>query len=116
MVTLVAILIETVADEQLRAFAKTKKPGELIQTGLWRYSRHPNYFGELLFWWGIFLFGYAASPADWTWTIVGTACITLMFFFISVPMMEKRQLARKPHFADVIKSTSMLIPWFHRES
>ncbi|MCA9578559.1 MAG: DUF1295 domain-containing protein [Polyangiales bacterium] len=114
VVTLGAIVIEAVADEQLRAFAKTKKPGELIQTGLWRYSRHPNYFGELSFWWGIFLFGYAASPADWTWTILGTAAITFMFFFISVPMMEKRQLEKKPHFAGVIASTSMLIPWFHR--
>jgi steroid 5-alpha reductase family enzyme len=114
VVTLVAIVIETVADEQLRAFGKTKKPGELIQTGLWRYSRHPNYFGELLFWWGIFLFGLAASPSDWQWTIIGTAAITLMFFFISVPMMEKRQLEKKPHFAEVIASTSMIIPWFHR--
>lgn len=114
VVTLVAITIEAVADEQLRAFGKTKKPGELIQTGLWRYSRHPNYFGELLFWWGLFLFGLAASPADWTWTIVGTSAITLMFFFISVPMMEKRQLEKKPHFAGVIATTSMIIPWFHR--
>jgi steroid 5-alpha reductase family enzyme len=116
VVTLGAIVIETVADEQLRAFGKTKKPGELIQTGLWRYSRHPNYFGELTFWWGLFLFGYAASPADWSWTIIGTACITVMFFFISVPMMEKRQLEKKPHFAKVIASTSMIIPWFHRGS
>lgn len=116
VVTLVAILIEAVADEQLRAFVKTKKPGELIHHGLWRYSRHPNYFGELLFWWGLFLFGFAASPADWTWTIIGTSAITIMFFFISVPMMEKRQLEKKPHFQEIIDSTSMLIPWFPKRA
>ena len=112
IVTLGAIIIEAVADEQLRAFVKTKKPGELIHHGLWRYSRHPNYFGEMMFWWGLFLFGFAAAPSEWTWTIVGAAAITIMFFFISVPMMEKRQLEKKPHFQAIIDSTSMLIPFF----
>ncbi|MCA9528480.1 MAG: DUF1295 domain-containing protein [Myxococcales bacterium] len=109
------LAIEAIADAQLARFkARRTDPEAILDTGVWAWSRHPNYFGELSFWWGIFLFGYAASPADWTWTILGTAAITFMFFFISVPMMEKRQLEKKPHFAGVIASTSMLIPWFHR--
>ena len=78
VVTAAAITIETVADQQLVAFAKVKKPGEIMKTGLWRYSRHPNYFGELSFWWGLYLFGLAADPG-YVWTIVGPIAMIAMF-------------------------------------
>lgn len=114
VVTLGAIVIEALADEQLRAFVlrKDKKPGETIGEGLWRYSRHPNYFGEISFWWGLFLFGVAADPSRLGMMIVGPVAITVMFFFVSVPMMEKRQLERRPSFAETVATTSMIIPWF----
>ena len=71
VVTAGAIITETLADQQLVAFAKIKKPGEIIDRGLWAFSRHPNYFGEVSFWWGLFLFGIAAATkcmVDHHWT------------------------------------------------
>lgn len=114
VVTAGAILIETVADEQLRDFVKRpdRVPGSVMDEGLWAYSRHPNYFGEMSFWWGLALFGLAADPSQWKIILIGPVAITVMFFFVSVPMMETRQLAAKPHYAEQIKRTSMIVPWF----
>lgn len=116
VVTLGAIVLETVADEQLRDFARRpdRPAGSVMMEGVWAYSRHPNYFGELSFWWGLFLFGLAADPSRLSLMLIGPVAITVMFFFVSVPMMEKRQLARKPAFAEHIRTTSMLIPWFRK--
>lgn len=110
MVTLGAIAIETVADEQLLAFAKTKKPGEIISTGLWAYSRHPNYFGEMGFWWGLWLFALAADPA-YAWTVVGPLAITVMFTFASVPMLDKRSLERRAAYGEHMRRISAIVPW-----
>ena len=56
-----------------------------MDRGLWRFSRHPNYFGELSFWWGLWLFALAADPA-WWWTIIGPLAMTAMFLGVSIPM------------------------------
>ncbi len=114
LVTALAIACEAVADDQLRAFVKRpgKPEGAVMNEGLWAYSRHPNYFGEMSFWWGLCLFGLAAAPETWRWIVVGPTLITLMFFFISVPLMEKRQLERRPAFQALVDTTSMIIPWF----
>jgi steroid 5-alpha reductase family enzyme len=111
IVTAGAILIETAADEQLRRFALRRQPGQIMASGLWAYSRHPNYFGEVLFWWGLFLCGLAADPAYW-WTIIGPLAITLLFLFISIPLMEKRSLASRPGYAKLQKKVSAIFPWF----
>jgi steroid 5-alpha reductase family enzyme len=105
-------LLETISDEQLRSFTKSNPPsGSIMSTGLWAFSRHPNYLGEVSFWWGLFFFGLAAKTSYW-WTIVGPIAITLLFVFISIPMMEKRQLARRPGYAVHQQKVSPLIPWF----
>lgn len=109
-VTLGAILIETLADRQLHAFSARRKPGTFIQEGLWAWSRHPNYFGELSFWWGLMLFGLAAAPAAWPWVIPGALAMTLMFCFASIPLMEQRSLARRPGYADYRRRVSALVP------
>lgn len=111
IVTFSAIMIEWRADEQLYTYRRVN-PGtrRSIDTGLWAYSRHPNYFGEMSFWWGIFLFGWAADPG-WWWTIVGPICMTLLFVFISIPMMEKRLMEKREDYAEVKRRVSMLIPW-----
>jgi steroid 5-alpha reductase family enzyme len=116
VVTFGAIAIETIADEQLRAFTlRPNKPkGVTMNEGLWAYSRHPNYFGEMMFWWGMFLFGYAADPSRVGIMLVGPVAISVMFFFVSVPMMEKRQLEKRPSFAEQVATTSMIIPWFRK--
>lgn len=109
-VTAGAIVIEGVADNQLRAFVKTNRdPQRIMDTGLWSWSRHPNYFGETSFWWGVWLFGVAADPSIW-WTVVGPLAMTGLFVFISIPMMEKRMLAKRPHYAEHQRRVSSLVP------
>ena len=112
VLTVGAILLEAVADEQLRDFMK-KSPAqqEVMAGGLWGYSRHPNYLGEVTFWWGLFFFGLAADAGYW-WTIIGPVTITILFTAISIPMMEKSNLARRPAYAEIRKKIPPFIPWF----
>lgn len=110
LVTAGAIATETVADEQLRSFNRSKRPGEICVRGLWGYSRHPNYLGEVGFWWGLWLFGLAAYPA-WAWTVIGPIAMTLMFLFVSIPMLEERSMARRPGYAEHVQRVSKLVPW-----
>lgn len=110
-VGLAAIAFEWIADDQLRAFTTgPKRPGETLRTGLWRYSRHPNYFGEVLVWWSFFLFGAAADPARAKVAILAPLAMTAMFLFVSIPMIEKRSLERRAEYQRVIDETSMLVP------
>ena len=110
VVTFGAITIETVADLQLHAFIARRKPGEFIQSGLWAWSRHPNYFGELSFWWGLMLFGLAAAPDQWWWIVLGALALTAMFAFASIPFMDQRSVERRPAYREYMNRTSALIP------
>ncbi len=111
-VTLGAIAIETAADEQLRAFVgRGREPGEILDSGLWAWSRHPNYFGEMSFWWGLFLFAVAADVGVWALQLAGPMAITLMFFLASIPLLERRSLERRPGYAEHARRTSALVPW-----
>jgi steroid 5-alpha reductase family enzyme len=109
LVTGGAIALETIADEQLRAFNRTKQPGDICHAGLWAWLRHPNYLGEIGFWWGLWLFGVAAAPG-WWWTVIGPLAITVMFVLASIPMLDRRSLARRPGYAELMKERSALIP------
>jgi len=112
VVTALAIWFEMTADRQLYDFVESEKePGEHLDKGLWAYSRHPNYFGEILFWWGIYLFGLAAAPGYW-WTFVGPLGITLMFIFVSIPMIDARARERRPDYEAEMGRVSACIPWF----
>lgn len=114
VVTFGAIVIETVSDQQLRAWIDNRKSHEeILATGLWKYSRHPNYFGENSFWWGLALSGFAAQ-APWWWAGGGAAAMTLMFVFVSVPLLDDRSAARRPGYRDHMKRVSALVPWFPR--
>jgi len=109
-VTAGGIAIEAVADSQLRRFLRSRRePPAVLETGLWSLSRHPNYFGEITFWWGLWLFGLAADPG-WAWTVVGPLSITLLFALVSIPWMDRRMLSRHPAWAARM-STSALVPW-----
>lgn len=110
VVTAGAITLQMIADFQLHGFIRRRREGEQLETGLWAWSRHPNYFGELGFWFGLFLFGLAAYPQGWYWLCIGSVLMTLMFVFASIPMMEQRSLERRPEYARVISSVSMLVP------
>ncbi|KHD77601.1 hypothetical protein MB27_10195 [Actinoplanes utahensis] len=114
VVTVAAVLIEATADRQLHRFARDPaNHGEILDRGLWRYSRHPNYLGEILFWWGMWLFGLAAAP-DWWWTIVGPIAMVLLFAVVSVPMMDRRSLVRRPAYAQHMRRVPALLPWRFR--
>lgn len=109
VVTLAAIAIEAVADEQLRAFRKAKRAdGDICNVGLWSWSRHPNYFGEILFWVGLWLF--SLSTAGSPWAASGWLAMVGLFAGASIPMAEKRSLKRRPAYAEHQKRVSMLIP------
>lgn len=108
VITIVAIIIETLADLHMHSFLKTRKNHELINVGLWKRSRHPNYFGEILFWFGIYL--VMLSLADNMWILfLGPLLNTLLFVFISIPLAEKHQLAKNPAYLEYQKTTNVLL-------
>jgi steroid 5-alpha reductase family enzyme len=109
VVGLGAVALETVADVQMHRFGRTKQPGEVMDRGLWSWSRHPNYFGEFSFWLALGLFGLAASPSDW-WVLVGAVAMLAMFLGASIPMMERRSLERRPQYQQVVDRVSLFVP------
>lgn len=105
-----AVVLELVADGQMRRFIRDRRPGEVMDRGLWGWSRHPNYFGEISFWLALGLFGLAAAPGDWWWVLAGTVAMLAMFLGASIPMMEARSLERRPSYQAVIDRVPMLVP------
>lgn len=105
------ILLEFFADRQMRAFlqetasAQTKS---VCRRGLWRFSRHPNYLGEISVWAGVYLTMLPFAPTKWYYGI-GFAAVAVLFNAVSIPMMEKRQLARRPEYAAYRAQTSRLL-------
>ncbi len=109
LMCLTAVFFQMTADAEMRKFRAGKKPGEHIETGLWRLSRHPNYFGEVLFWWGVWVMQMGAVPEIWM-TAMAPVAMTGMFIFISIPMMETHIAEKCPAYADYQKRVSMLVP------
>lgn len=105
-----AVTLELVADVQLHRFTATKRPGEVLDRGLWSWSRHPNYFGEFSFWFALALFGVAAAPGQAWWLFIGALAMLGMFLGASIPMMETRSLARRPGYADVVARVPRFVP------
>ena len=104
--------IETIADLQLRRFkGDPANAGKVLDTGLWRYSRHPNYFGDALGFWGLALVGLG-SPVG-LWGLLGPGLLTVLLTRVSgVTMVESRaKVARKPEYAAYIARTSAFVPW-----
>lgn len=109
-ISLTGVVISLIADEQLKIFKKKNKdPQAFIQSGLWRLSRHPNYFGECIYWVGIFFIGFNANPDYW-WTCIGSISMYLMFRLISIPMMEKRLLETRPEYEAYKRETPPFMP------
>lgn len=104
-----AIGIEHTADRQMDAYKRrqgAKSP--YIAEGLWLMCRHPNYLGEILFWWGLWVMQMSLAPA--VWTIAGPCAVTLLFVFISIPMMEKHVVESRPEYGRIIADVPMLLP------
>ena len=110
VVAAASIAVETVADNQMRAFARDPaNRGRTINVGLWARSRHPNYLGEIGFWCGMWLFGLAAAPS-WWWTLAGPVVMVLLFETASIPMMEQRSAERRADYADYQRAVPRLLP------
>jgi steroid 5-alpha reductase family enzyme len=110
IVWLTGFLFESVGDFQLAQFKKNPaNRGKLITTGLWQFTRHPNYFGEAVQWWGIFLIA-CSLPMGWI-TVVSPVVITYLLRYVSgVPMLE-RKYAQHPDFKTYQQNTSVFFPW-----
>jgi steroid 5-alpha reductase family enzyme len=102
-----AAVLQCVADVQMHIYRK-KKETPFIRRGLWKYSRHPNYLGEILMWWGVALAFLCVCPSLW-YLMAGAVINTAMFLIVSVPMADKRQ-SRKHGFSEYKKQTRMLLP------
>ena len=102
------IFFEAVGDWQLMRFkANPANKGRVLDTGLWRYTRHPNYFGDFCVWWGIFLF---AAQVGGSWTLFGPALMSfLLMRFSGVPMLEKT-LGKREKYKTYIETTSTFFP------
>lgn len=109
LIWLTGFYFESAGDYQLKQFkSKPENKGKIISTGLWRYTRHPNYFGEVVQWWGIFLMA-VTLPGGWM-TIAGPLTITYLVRYVSgVPMLE-RKYAGNPEFEAYKKRTSVFFP------
>jgi steroid 5-alpha reductase family enzyme len=101
---------EVAGDTQLALFKRDPaNKGKVMQTGAWRYTRHPNYFGEAVLWWGIWL---VAAAAGGYWSVYGPAIITFMLLRVSgVTLLEKGLGESKPGYTEYVERTSPFIPW-----
>lgn len=106
-VCILAVTLQGTADMQMHAFRKNKTTS-FIRTGLWKYSRHPNYLGEILMWWGIALMVLCADIHLW-YLLGGALLNTVMFLVVSIPMADKRQ-SKKQGFSEYKAQTRMLLP------
>ncbi len=104
---LFAVALQGTADCQMHSF-RGKKTGGFIRTGLWKYSRHPNYLGEIIMWWSVALMAVSALGFKW-YLVAGAAANTLLFLCVSIPLADGRQ-SRKSGFAEYKYSTRMLLP------
>ena len=109
--TVLAVTLELVADEQMRKFrSNVSNKGKTMRQGLWSYSRHPNYLGEILFWWGLYFMTISIDINYW-YLFICPLIMNLMFSLITCQMMDNRSLERRPDYADYMKSTRQLIIW-----
>lgn len=117
IIIFIGIVIETIADVELHMFKKiSSNAGLVCDKGLWKNSRHPNYFGEILFWIGLWWTG-SSFYQDSTWILIFSPLIVfLLFVSVSIPMMEKRQLETKPAYKEYMESTNMLLPIFPKKN
>lgn len=106
IVCIASATIQLIADKQSHDF-RAAHPGKVCNVGLWKHGRHPNYFGEIQFWWGIWIMYASLYGIDMY--IGGAIAMTALFLGISIPLMEKRQLANKPDYAEYRRQTRILI-------
>ena len=102
-------------DWQLARFkANPANRGKVMSSGLWAYTRHPNYFGDASVWWGYYVM--AAGTLDGYWTFFSPILMTVLLLRVSgVALLERAQVQTKPQYKDYVESTSAFFPWFPRK-
>jgi steroid 5-alpha reductase family enzyme len=110
VLVLIGLGFESIGDFQLARFkADSANKGKVMDRGLWYYTRHPNYFGDAVVWWGLFCFALATGHA---WTVIGPIVMTYLLTRLSgVPLLEKKLARTRPGYADYVARTSSVIPW-----
>jgi steroid 5-alpha reductase family enzyme len=111
----VGFLFESLGDWQLAKFkADSGNKGKVMDRGLWAYTRHPNYFGEVLMWWGLFLMTLA-TPWGF-WTVISPLIITVVLLKMTgIPITEKSIARTRPGYADYVRRTNAFFPWFPKK-
>lgn len=111
----IGFAFEAVADFQLLRFQRRAgRQGRVLDSGLWRFSRHPNYFGEALLWWGYGAFAVAAGAP---WALLACLAMTLLVVKVSgIPLLEAGIESRRPGYAEYARRTSAFVPWFPRRA
>lgn len=114
LIWLIGFFFEAVGDWQLARFkAQPDNKGRVMDRGLWGYTRHPNYFGEFLIWWGLFLITLS-TPNSW-WTVISPLIISAVLLKMTgIPLTESTIVKTRPGYREYIKRTSAFVPWFPR--
>jgi steroid 5-alpha reductase family enzyme len=114
IVAVVGIAFESIGDWQLARFRRDPaKAGKVLNTGLWRYTRHPNYFGDALTWWGLYLI--AAESGTGLWALPGPVLLTwTLMKWSGVPTIEGRLKRKKSGYEEYVRRTSGFVPWWPR--
>ena len=106
--TFLSVVLETIADEQMRNFRNNpSNKGKTMKYKLWKYSRHPNYLGELLFWFGVCFIGMSSKTTP-IWIIICPIIMMMLFIFVSCPLMDKRSLKNRSDYQEYMEKTSQL--------
>ncbi|MDA3891506.1 MAG: DUF1295 domain-containing protein [Salinivirgaceae bacterium] len=114
IIYVIGFLFETIGDNQLTRFKRNPlNKGKVLNTGVWRYTRHPNYFGESFIWWG---FGIYCLGTGTVWPLIGSAFMMLLLLKVSgVSLLERTLKTSKPGYEEYISSTSSFFPWFPKK-
>ena len=112
IIIIIAVVIQYISDDKMRKFRKDESNlGKTMKYGLWKYSRHPNYLGEVSFWFGIYVFALASGLTT-IWLLACPIVMLALFVFISCPMMDNRSLKRRSDYKEYMDKTPQLFMWF----
>ena len=115
IIIIIAVVIQYISDDQMRKFRKDEiNFGKTMKYGLWKYSRHPNYLGEVSFWFGIYVFALASGLTT-IWLLACPIVMLALFVFISCPMMDNRSLKKRPDYKEYMEKTPQLLFWFVKD-
>ncbi len=114
LVWMTGLFFEVVGDHQLKKFLESGE-GKVLDKGLWRYTRHPNYFGESVIWWGFFVMAVGYTGLTGLWTVISPVTITFLLLKVSgVPLLEEK-LMEEEEYREYAEKTSKFVPWFPDE-